>query len=337
MARPKISIVVACYNHEAYIEQCLRSIFEQSYQEIELIVFDDGSTDASKTVIEKVLADSPFEQTQFSSASNQGLAYMRNQGLERATGDYLLYVDSDNFLSKDHVEKLLGYLDNQPFDIAYCQLWDFEGQKNVLREDMDFSLEKEFEGNLIDASALVRKSAIGDETFDLQLNNKPLEDYDFWLRLILNNGARPVFAENTKLNYRLLNSSMTERGNWGRYYESYCYVLGKHVNKAPGDVIRGLQKNLSELALSYDKAEAERLMLREIEATHNQAISDFQAEVAVLKGQLAEEGQKILDLRADVSQLREQKSELEEELGLIKASRSYRLMEKLRQFRKGKS
>lgn len=59
-----ISVVVTCYNHEDYIEQCLRSIFKQSYRNIELFVLNDGSTDKSAQIIQETLVDSPFP-TQF--------------------------------------------------------------------------------------------------------------------------------------------------------------------------------------------------------------------------------------------------------------------------------
>ena len=72
-----ISVVVTCYNHEKYIEQCLRSILNQTYRNIELIVLDDGSTDSSAKIIQEVLKDSPFE-TSFESHENLGVVKNRN-------------------------------------------------------------------------------------------------------------------------------------------------------------------------------------------------------------------------------------------------------------------
>ena len=82
-----ISVVVTCYNHEKYIEQCLRSVFNQTYTNIELIVLDDGSTDSSTQIIQEVLKDSPFE-TKFETHENLGVVNNRNLGLELIRGSY---------------------------------------------------------------------------------------------------------------------------------------------------------------------------------------------------------------------------------------------------------
>lgn len=240
----KVSVVVTCYNHEKYIEECLRSIFGQTHQEIELLIFNDGSTDASGEVISEVLQDSPFVETHYFSEKNRGLAYVRNDALSKITGDFLLFVDSDNFLNDDHVEKLLTELSVTNSDIAYCQLWDFNAQRDVLRPDLEYSFEKQIVGNLIDASSLVRTSKIVDAKFDESLNNQTLEDYDFWLNLIINNEAKPVYVSTTKLNYRVLNESLSKRGNWENYYKSYFYIINKYIQKIPAELIEALQKNL---------------------------------------------------------------------------------------------
>ncbi|MDM7513204.1 glycosyltransferase family 2 protein [Lactococcus lactis] len=240
----KVSVVVTCYNHEKYIEECLRSIFGQTHQEIELLIFNDGSTDASGDVISEVLQDSPFTETHYFSEKNRGLAYVRNDALSKMTGDFLLFVDSDNFLNDDHIEKLLTELSATNSDIAYCQLWDFNAQRDVLRPDLEYSFEKQIVGNLIDASSLVRSSKIIDAKFDESLNNQTLEDYDFWLNLIINNEAKPVYVSTTKLNYRVLNESLSKRGNWENYYKSYFYIINKYIQKIPAELIEALQKNL---------------------------------------------------------------------------------------------
>ena len=98
-----ISVVVTCYNHEKYIEQCLRSIFKQTYRNIELIVLDDGSTDYSPEIIQEVLRESPFATT-FESHENIGVVRTRNKGLNLLNGDYFLFVDSDDFLDDRYVE-----------------------------------------------------------------------------------------------------------------------------------------------------------------------------------------------------------------------------------------
>ncbi len=250
----KVSIVVTCYNHEHYIEECLRSIFSQSYQNIELLVFNDGSTDRSGEIIERLLLESPFtqEQTHYFFEENRGVSAVRNDALEKLSGEFLLFVDSDNFLNPNHVELLLNKLIEQEADIAYCQLWDFERQNNVLREDLDFELGKMLEGNLIDASSLVRVSSIGEARFDLGLTNQKLEDYDFWMNMIINEKAKPYFVKETKLNYRVLNASRSDRSNWDNYYNIYFYILSKYLSKIPQKILEAAKANVLIFVKGYE-------------------------------------------------------------------------------------
>ena len=127
-----ISVVVTCYNHENYIEQCLRSIFKQTYRNIELIVLDDGSTDNSSEIIQEVLKESPFVTT-FESHENIGVVRTRNKGLILLNGDYFLFVDSDDFLDETYVEELYECAINRQADIVYCDLFNFEKNEVYLK------------------------------------------------------------------------------------------------------------------------------------------------------------------------------------------------------------
>ena len=100
-----ISVVVTCYNHQDYIEQCLSSIFEQTYKNIELLVLDDGSTDKSAQIIQETLVDSPFP-TRVESHENMGVVKTRNKALQQIQGTYFILVDSDDFLDVDYIESL---------------------------------------------------------------------------------------------------------------------------------------------------------------------------------------------------------------------------------------
>jgi glycosyltransferase involved in cell wall biosynthesis len=251
----KVSVVVTCYNHEKYIEKCLRSIFEQTYQNVELIIFNDGSTDDSGEIITSLLPESPFQETKYFSSANQGVVKVRNAALEKITGEYLLFVDSDNFLNKDHIEVLLREAKKNNADIAYCQLWDFEAKRNMLREEFDFSLEDELVHNSIDMSSLVKISVIKKAKFDENLKN--LEDYDFWLNLILNNGAKAFFVRETKLNYRVLDDSRSQRDDFEQYFESYFYILNKYRNVLGEKYERAIKENL----ISLNQVADERLLL----------------------------------------------------------------------------
>lgn len=284
----KISVVVTCYNHEKYIEQCLRSIFEQTYQNIELIIFNDGSTDRSGEIIASLLPESRFVETYYFSDENQGVVKIRNAALEKVTGDYLLFVDSDNFLNENHVEILLSEAKKQgDADIAYCQLWDFEVQRNILHENLDFLLDEELVQNVIDMSSLVKTKVIGDTRFDENLSS--LEDYDFWLNLLLNKGATAYFVRETKLNYRVLETSRSQRDDLGRYFDDYLYILNKYRNILGDRYEQTIKRNLLSSASRYrDMAEVadERLAL----------IRDLEQELQNKERELQRQKQEVQDI-----------------------------------------
>ena len=265
----RVSIVVTCYNHEPYIKQCLESILSQSHHNIELIVFNDGSTDASDEIITSVLKDSPFKNTKYFSADNQGVATVRNQAMKEISGEFLLFVDSDDYLDSDYVEVLLDTMLSEEADIVYCQLWDFERKVATLNGNLVYSLDKILNGNFISISSLVRVSKIGATCFDTHL--KTIEDYDFWLNLILNRAAKPYFTSKTKLNYRMLEDSRNQSENWEQYYESYFYILNKYRNIIDERIIEATKHNVMLWVKSY-QTECEKLEItkQELSEQRNQ-------------------------------------------------------------------
>lgn len=110
MSNPLVSILVPVYNVEAYIERCARSIFEQTYENLEIIFVDDCSPDRSVEVLESVLKEYPnrIRQVQIIHHKvNRGLSAARNTGVAAATGDFIIHVDSDDEADKQMVERLV--------------------------------------------------------------------------------------------------------------------------------------------------------------------------------------------------------------------------------------
>lgn len=238
-----ISVVVTCYNHEKYIEQCLRSIYNQTYQNIELIVLDDGSTDGSIQIIKNVLKDSPFVTT-FESHKNIGVVRTRNKGLNLLNGDYFLFVDSDDFLDDRYVEELYDCAINHQADIVYCDLFNFE-KNEVYLKAQEFELHSLLVSNYISNCSLVKKAILKDTYYDEKLSGKKLEDYDFFLNLIINNGAKAVYQPNTKLNYRVFEKdSISKRDSVRYHYEIYLEILENYLDKLPHDIYQAVCENL---------------------------------------------------------------------------------------------
>ena len=298
-----ISVVVTCYNHEKYIEQCLRSIFNQTYRNIELIVLDDGSTDSSAKIIQEVLKDSPFE-TSFESHENLGVVTNRNMGLGLIKGDYLLFVDSDNYLDMDYIELLYVKLIETNADIAYCDLFNPEKEEYYLKS-REFDLTDFLNASFIDNCSLIRISIIGDARYDEKLNRKKLEDYDFLLNLILNNGAKAVYQPNTKLNYRVFETgSISLRNSVKYHYEIYREILEKYLDKLPHEVYKAVCDNLMTLE---DRLESL--------ISHHNDVSEYVKELQRKQNQLHRKSQ------TQVVELKEARKEIQ----LIRSSLSYRI------------
>ena len=102
----KISVVVPAYNVEKYLERCLDSILEQSYSNLEVIVVDDGSTDGTGKIVQRYM-DADERIVSINHGENRGLFQARITGSELATGDYIAFVDSDDYVSFDWYRKLL--------------------------------------------------------------------------------------------------------------------------------------------------------------------------------------------------------------------------------------
>ena len=124
----KISVIVPVYNSEAYLENCLNSIIQQTYQNLEIILVNDGSTDGSAAICQRYKIQDP--RVKVYHKSNGGVGSSRNRALEAVTGDYILFVDNDDWLELDHIKSLYHLLKKADADIAignFTQFMEEEG------------------------------------------------------------------------------------------------------------------------------------------------------------------------------------------------------------------
>jgi len=124
---PKVSIIVPVYNSETWIDSCLLSLFNQSYLDYEVIIVNDGSTDESESKVLNLIEErSDFR---YIYQSNQGLSSARNKGLENAQGQYVSFVDSDDWVEEGFIEKLVYGLEKYEADISICGYTRIQGDK----------------------------------------------------------------------------------------------------------------------------------------------------------------------------------------------------------------
>jgi glycosyltransferase involved in cell wall biosynthesis len=157
-----VSVIVPVYNVEKYLDKCIQSIIGQTYSKLEIILIDDGSSDSSSKILDSYKKkDSRIKVVR---QENAGLSAARNTGIDNATGDYFVFVDSDDFISPHMVEILYDNLRTYNADISICGLhWVNEGE----------SVEECLENDILvyDGRDVLRK-LIGDDVISVVAWNK---------------------------------------------------------------------------------------------------------------------------------------------------------------------
>ncbi|MCT2160841.1 glycosyltransferase family 2 protein [Granulicatella adiacens] len=129
---PKISIIVPVYNVEQYLERCVESLMSQSYKNIEILLINDGSTDNSGKLCDEI-AKRDSRITVYHK-ENGGLSDARNYGVDKATADFVGFVDSDDYVDEDMYEVLLSNLLKYDAEISFCRLYDVYNDQ-VLKDE----------------------------------------------------------------------------------------------------------------------------------------------------------------------------------------------------------
>lgn len=178
---PKISVIIPCYNQGIYIDEAVESVLVQSYQNFEIIIVDDGSTDEET---KKKLMEYDKPKTRVIHTTNQGLASARNNGIIEAKGEYILPLDADDKIGDKYLEEAVNILDqNQQIGICYC-LAELFGEEKGKWELPAYSIEKILIVNMIFCTAFFRKKD-WEHVGGYKSNMKNgWEDWDFWLSII---------------------------------------------------------------------------------------------------------------------------------------------------------
>ena len=133
MSMPIISVIVPVYNVEKYLSKCLESILNQSFSQFELILVNDGSTDNSELIFNKYLYD---KRLIVINKSNGGLSSARNAGLDVARGEYIIFIDSDDYINNKMFEILYNEMIRSKSDIIICDYLKVSESENEKIIDM---------------------------------------------------------------------------------------------------------------------------------------------------------------------------------------------------------
>ena len=129
---PKVSIIIPVYNSEKYVEKCIRSVMNQTFQELEIIIIDDGSSDGSYEILKELAKED--SRIILIHQENSGVAIARNVGLERVSGEYLTFVDGDDYIDLDYIERLYMCAHNKGADLVICGMTYVDEEDSLIKK-----------------------------------------------------------------------------------------------------------------------------------------------------------------------------------------------------------
>lgn len=217
----KVSILIPCYNSEKWLGETLDCCLRQTYPNIEVILVDDGSTDASLAIAQEY--EKKDKRIHVFSQPNSGGCRARNLAFEKSTGDYIKYLDADDLMSDDMIEKQMERLDviNDPFAIATCSWQEFWNDTNVIfnqrciykdyNNPIELLVDLWTKGEMFAITCyLVSRQLVSQVgVWDERLTKN--QDGEFFCR-VLSKASNILFCNSAKFYYRRGHSSVSTNG-----------------------------------------------------------------------------------------------------------------------------
>lgn len=274
-----ISVIIPCYNQGKYVKEAITSVLDQTYDNVEIIVINDGSTDKFTN---EVLGRMSLPKTKVYRTSNQGLAKTRNFGFNKAIGEFIQFLDADDLLEKDKFAEQIAVFKRSPAtDICYSSYKYYHEDNNIYR---DHDLPVELSHNPLSDfvygwqryisipihCGLFRKRVWAEkEPF---INNfKAIEDWLMWIDLA-NRNCKFKFIDNDFAIYRVHNKNMTTNRTFMFYWvtRAISFIAEKYITPQEEDKFeQASQKYLRNLIDIYFlnnlvKPEKQNLELNEL-------------------------------------------------------------------------
>lgn len=235
----KVTVCVALYNHEQYIEECLKSIVKQTYKNLELIVIDDGSLDNSYEVAKKYLENQEFNKNYIiKTRKNRGMCNTLNEIISMSTGEYISFVGSDDYWYENKIELQANFLEkNLNVDLVHSNSTNIDQGGNILYKE-DFS--NRINSGILYEAMIYGKGGINTPSYLLKKDvfNKiglfdpsfKFEDTDFFLRLTK---VYNVGFINEELTYhRRHSANLSDSNNMLKfYYDELIKIYKKNITE----------------------------------------------------------------------------------------------------------
>lgn len=213
---PKVSVIIPVYKVESYIERCVRSLFEQTLDDIEYIFVNDCTPDKSIEVLEGILEEYPHRKHQvriLHHDKNKGLTSTRNTGLVAATGEYIAHCDSDDWVELDMYETLYNKAKEEKADVVYCNFNMYSHSSTRIEEIGCFDTDKKkLLQSYIKTVWTTIWSVLAKKELYIEHNLRSPEHIcyceDFWLAVRLMHYAKKVsYVPSAFYNYNRMNET----------------------------------------------------------------------------------------------------------------------------------
>ena len=216
MTSDLVSVVIPVYNSEKFLEECLDSILTQTYQNIEIIAVDDGSTDSSPDILERY-----SDKINIISQKNQGLASALNLGISKMKGDWFKWFSPDDVMHSNTIKTLIDETKNHSDNIILYSNWNIiDDTGNTLREfhESNYNELSEFDFNLrlLDGQQINVNTTLIPAIFLKKYSIRELDDpvaidYDFFLRSALLHDVKFHLISQPLVNYRIHSAQLSHK------------------------------------------------------------------------------------------------------------------------------
>lgn len=222
MSEPKVSILIPCYNQEKVITETVLSALNQTYNNIEVIVSDDASTDSTPKLLKELQEQHPEKLKIFLHHTNLGITENHTRGLYECTGEFITFLDGDDLFLPEKIEKQIAFMQaRQDCTICYHNVDVFDsatGESLYLWSDRIGLREGNIKqlvrfGNYLPAvSVMVRKEDLPVDGYDKRI--KVYSDWYFWLCILDNGKGQIYYLEDVLAKYRRHTENLTNTSKW---------------------------------------------------------------------------------------------------------------------------
>jgi GT2 family glycosyltransferase len=229
--KPRVSVIIPCFNLGQYLDEAVDSVLEQTFEDFEIVIVDDGSTNqATRAVLDRY--NRP--KTRVLSPPHQGVSGARNVGIEQSVGDYLCFLDADDKLDRLFLEKTIAPLEaDESLAFVSCWLRTFGSEDWVWRQDRCDLPALLAECTVLTASP-VRRAVVNEVGgFDRALGDLFAEDWDFWISIV-RRGHRGIILPEVLFSYRRYADSNSRRWEDPRFVGRVARALvARHEPRTP--------------------------------------------------------------------------------------------------------